>query len=50
MDVAKYLITVGFIGGILTDKISIISGIILVAVINIVFWVAFFTLPPERKE
>jgi len=50
MDVTKYLITVGLIGGILTDKIRFTSAIIISIMIIIVFLVAFFTIPPEKEE
>jgi|Deesub1362A_J573_1020465.scaffolds.fasta_scaffold07603_3 uncharacterized membrane protein len=50
MDVTKYLLTIGFIGGILTERLNIITGISIVIVSVILFVVAFFTIPPEREE
>jgi uncharacterized membrane protein len=50
MDVTKYLLTIGFIGGILTEKIDIVSGIFIVIGAIILFLIAFFTIPPEEKE
>lgn len=50
MDVTKYLLTIGFIGGILTDKLNIITGISIVVGAIILFLIAFFTIPPEREE
>ncbi|MBI4679673.1 MAG: hypothetical protein HY753_00280 [Nitrospirae bacterium] len=50
MDVCKYLLTIGLIGGILTEKISPISAIVIVVAVIIFFVVAFFTIPPEKEE
>jgi len=50
MDVTKYLITVGLIGGILTDKISFISGISIFIIAIIIFLIAFFTIPLESED
>lgn len=50
MDVTKYLLTIGLIGGLLTDKIAVISGISIVLVAVVLFLIAFFTIPPEKEE
>ncbi len=50
MDVAKYLATVGLIGGILTENITAIAGIAIVAVVAILIIVAFFTIPSKKGE
>jgi len=50
MDVSKYLLTIGLIGGILTEKINPVSSIIIVISVTIFFVLAFFTIPPEKEE
>jgi len=50
MDVTKYLLTIGFIGGVLTDRLNITTGISIVIVAIVLFLIAFFTIPPEREE
>ncbi len=42
MDVAKFLATVGLIGGILTNNITAIAGIAVVVVVSILVLVAFY--------
>lgn len=48
MDVTKYLFTVGLVGGILTNKVNILSGILMGILVILFFVVAFFTIPPEN--
>ncbi|MDI6728496.1 MAG: hypothetical protein QMD44_06165 [Thermodesulfovibrionales bacterium] len=50
MDITKYLITVGLIGGILTEKMTFVSGAIFVVTAIIIFIVALFTIPPKKEE
>lgn len=50
VDVAKYLLTIGFIGNIFVEKISVVSGIITMGVVIILTLIGFYTIPPERKE
>mgnify|MGYP007094611878 CR=1 FL=1 len=50
MDVAKYLLTIGFIGGIFTEKINVISGIVIILSVVIIGVVAFFIIPPEKED
>ncbi len=47
MDVAKFLATVGLIGGILTNKLTFINGLVIIVVVVILLILAFFTIPPK---
>ena len=49
MDVTKYMITVGIIGGILTEKVSRITGIFLFVIAIIVFLIGFYIIPPKKE-
>ncbi len=48
MDVAKYLATVGLIGGILTDSLSLIGGFYLAAIVGLLLLLAFYIIPPKK--
>lgn len=50
MDVTKYLLTIGLIGGVITEKVDLISGMLIVFISVAVFLIAFFTIPPEIGE
>ena len=50
MDVVKYLLTAGFIGGILAEKFSLIIGIEIIIAAVVLFIVAFFTIPSENNK
>lgn len=50
MDVAKYLATVGLIGGILTDNLSLIGGLYLASIVGLLLLLAFYIIPPKRGE
>ncbi len=50
MDVTKYLLTVGFVGGILTDKMHIVSGIVLLIIAVVVFIIGFYAIPPKEER
>lgn len=50
MDVAKYLATIGLIGGILTKNITAIAGFVTVAVVGFLILVAFYVIPPKNGE
>jgi hypothetical protein len=49
MDVTKYLLTVGIIGGILTEKMTFVSGAIFVITAIIIFIIALFTIPSKKE-
>jgi len=44
------ILTIGLIGGILTEKVNILSGILIVIAAIILFVIAFFTIPPVEEE
>ncbi|MBI4838288.1 MAG: hypothetical protein HY806_03940 [Nitrospirae bacterium] len=50
MDVTKYMLTVGLIGGIITEKLSINTGLIFVGVAAVAFLIGFYTIPPKKEE
>ncbi len=49
MDVTKYLLTIGLIGGILTNKLTSLSAILIIFAVIILFIVAYFTIPAEEE-
>ncbi|MCH7733314.1 MAG: hypothetical protein IIB44_12545 [Candidatus Marinimicrobia bacterium] len=48
MDVGKYLATVGLIGGILTDKLTLMTGFAIATMVLILILVAFYIIPPMK--
>lgn len=50
MDVVKYLLTVGLVGSALSDKFDVKTVIFVIIAGIIVYLIAFFTIPPEKKE
>ena len=50
MDVAKYLATVGLIGGFLTEKLTYHGGFGITIVVLILLLVAFYIIPPKKEE
>ena len=50
MDVAKYLATVGLIGGILTNKLTALTGLAITMMVAILVIVAFYVIPPKKGE
>lgn len=49
MDIAKFLATVGLIGGILTNRLTFLNGLVIIVVV-ILLILAFFTIPPEGGD
>lgn len=49
MDIAKYLATVGLIGGFLTNTLTLISGLMITIVVIVLVFTAFYTIP-ENEE
>lgn len=49
MDVTKYLLTIGLIGGVLTNKLTSLSAILIIFAVIILFIVAYFTIPAEEE-
>ena len=50
MDVTKYLLTIGLIGGVITNKITSLSAVFIIVAVIILFTVAYFTIPPDKEE
>ncbi len=50
MDVTKYILTIGLVGGILTEEVNVISGVFIVIAAAILFVVAFFMIPPVEEN
>ncbi|MBI4691355.1 MAG: hypothetical protein HY754_13985 [Nitrospirae bacterium] len=50
MDVTKYLLTVGVIGGALTERFSLTTGFSLFVIAFVVFMVGFYAIPEKKKE
>jgi len=50
MDIAKYLATVGFIGSLLTDKLSVAAGISIFAAVIVLVVISFYTIPHTTQE
>jgi hypothetical protein len=48
MDVAKYLATVGLIGGVLTSTLTAVTGLIITFVVVTLTLVAFYIIPPNE--
>lgn len=48
MDVAKYLATVGLIGSVLTQNITLYGGILITVIVFILIVIAFYIIPPKR--
>lgn len=49
IDVAKYSVTVGIIGGILAEKMPISAAIAIFIVAIISFVIGFYTIPPKKE-
>ena len=47
MDVAKFLATGGLISGILTNKLTFLNGLVIIAVVVMLGSLAYFTIPPK---
>ncbi len=50
LDIAKYIVTVGLIGGMVTQSLSLFTAGTIIVVAFIVFLVGFYTIPPKKKE
>ena len=50
MDIAKYLATVGLIGSILTNKLTLIAGLLIILVVLILAVIAYYIIPPKKSE
>jgi|GEM_PF-2517447 len=50
MDVAKYLATVGLIGGFLTKTLTVEMGLAIAMVVLVLTITAFYTIPPKKGD
>lgn len=50
MDVTKYLLTIGLIGGVITNKVTSLSAVFIIVAVLLLFAVAYFTIPPDKEE
>jgi len=49
MDVTKYLLTAGLIGGILTEKMTFFTGVLFLIVAAAVFIIGFYAIPAKKE-
>lgn len=50
IDVSKYIVTVGIIGNIVSEKMSIAAAISIFTVAIISFIIGFYTIPPKKRR
>lgn len=50
IDVAKYIITVGVVGNILSEKMSASAAIAIFIAAVISFIIGFYTIPPKKEK
>ncbi|MDA8215117.1 MAG: hypothetical protein M0Z64_07555 [Nitrospiraceae bacterium] len=50
IDVAKYSITAGILGNVLSEKMNISIMVIIFAVSVISFTIGFYTIPPKKED
>jgi len=50
MDVTKYLLTVGVIGGALTEKVSVATALALFGIAVLVFVIGFYAIPAKKEK
>lgn len=50
IDIAKYIVTVGMISGILSEKMSVMMATAIFVVAIISFVVGFYTISPKKEE
>lgn len=50
VDIAKYIVTVGIIGNILSEKMSIPAAVAIFTVAIISFIIGFYTIPPKKEK
>ena len=49
VDVAKYVLTVAFIGRIFTEEVSLKLTILTTVIVTVSLIIGFFTIPPEKE-
>jgi len=50
MDVTKFLLTVGVIGGALTEKVSVATALALFGIAILVFVIGFYAIPAKKEK
>ncbi|GER92303.1 hypothetical protein A45J_2703 [hot springs metagenome] len=50
MDVVKYLLTAGFAGSLISESFNYKAAIVSIVGAISIYIIAFFTIPPEKKE
>lgn len=50
IDISKYIVPVGIVGGILYEKISITLACAIFVVAIASFIIGFYTIPPKKEE
>ena len=50
IDVAKYIVTVGVIGNILSEKMSIMEALAIITVAALSFVIGFYTIPAKKEN
>ena len=50
MDVAKYLATVGLIGGVLTNTLTAVTGLMITFVVVTLTLIAFYIIPSKKEN
>jgi len=50
MDIAKYTVTAGFVGGFLAGGISFYKGLVIIIAVLILAIIGFYTIPPKKGE
>jgi len=48
IDIAKYIITVGVIGGMLSERMTVIMAIAIFVIAIVAFIIGFYTIPPKK--
>jgi len=49
IDVAKYIVTVGIIGNILSERMTVAAASAIFTVAIISFIIGFYTIPPKKE-
>ena len=50
LDVSKYLVTAGVVGGILSEKLTFVFGLTLFVIAIVIFIIGAYTIPPGKEK
>jgi len=50
MDISKYLVTVGLVGGIIADKLYSVLGIIMFVLADVSAIIGFYIIPEAKED